>query len=50
MADFMINSVGEDVGYSRRLEDIANRYGYDSLVYQKCISLVQHLQTLNLEY
>ena len=49
MADMMINGVGEDVGYLQRLEDIATRYGKDSVVYQKCNSLVNYLENLSLK-
>ena len=34
MADMQIDKYGNDVGYEKRLEDIKNRYGEDSLPVQ----------------
>ena len=39
-ADMQIDKFGNDVGYDRRLEDIKNRYGENSIVYEKCLKLV----------
>lgn len=33
MADMQIDKYGNDVGYEKRLEDIKNRYGEDSIQY-----------------
>ena len=35
--------VGVAKGYEKRLENIKNRYGEDSNVYQKCVKLVNNL-------
>lgn len=43
-ADMQIDKFGNDVGYSKRLEDIKERYGEDSLVYQKCYKLVEKVK------
>ena len=39
-ADMQIDKHGNDVGYEKRLEDIASRYGIESVVYKKCERLV----------
>lgn len=39
-ADMQIDEYGNDVGYIKRLEDIKNRYGENSQVFNKCIELV----------
>ena len=39
-ADMQIDKFGNDVGYDRRLEDIKNTYGENSIVYEKCLKLV----------
>ena len=36
-----IDKYGNDVGYDKRLEDIKNRYGDNSIVYLKCFSLTK---------
>ena len=41
MADMQIDKYGNDVGYEKRLRDIAERYGIDSEVYNKCMKLVE---------
>lgn len=43
MADMQIDKYGNDVGYEKRLEDIKNRYGEDSIQYinaNKVINLI----------
>lgn len=35
-ADMQIDRYGNDVGYDKRLEDIRNRYGKNSIIYKKC--------------
>lgn len=39
-ADMQIDKYGNDVGYEKRLKDIASRYGIESEVYKKCERLV----------
>ena len=40
----VIDRYGNDVGYDKRLEDIKNRYGKDSKVYNKCCVLVDKIK------
>ena len=42
-ADMQIDKYGNDVGYEKRLEDIKQRYGEESIVYQKAYKLVERL-------
>lgn len=42
-ADMQINSRGEDVGYQKRLENIASRYGIESDIYKDCSKLIENL-------
>ena len=42
-ADMQIDKYGNDVGYEKRLEDIKQRYGEESIVYQKAYKLVKRL-------
>lgn len=44
-ADMQIDKYGNDVGYKKRLEDIKNRYGENSEVYNKCCKLVDKINT-----
>ena len=44
MADMQIDKFGNDVGYTKRLEDIKNRYGENSEVYKKVEILVNDLR------
>ena len=46
MADMQIDKYGNDVGYTKRLEDIKSRYGEDSIPYQNCVKLINQLQKL----
>lgn len=43
-ADMQIDKYGNDVGYDKRLEDIQNRYGENSEVYNKCCKLVKRIR------
>ena len=43
-ADMQIDKYGNDVGYSKRLEDIKNRYGEDSKTYKDAKILVDKLK------
>lgn len=43
-ADMQIDKAGNDVGYQKRLEDIESRYGKESVVYQKCVVLVNEIK------
>lgn len=47
-ADMQIDKKGNDVGYTKRLEDIKTRYGQESLVYQKCLLLVEQCKENNI--
>ena len=44
MADMQIDKYGNDVGYDKRLEDIKNRYGKDSEVYNKCCKIIDKIR------
>ena len=43
-ADMQIDKYGNDIGYEKRLEDIKNRYGENSEVYNKCCKLVAKIK------
>ena len=43
-ADMMIDKYGNDVGFDKRLEDIKNRYGKDSIQYMNCVKIVNKLR------
>ena len=45
-ADMQIDKYGNDVGYDKRLENIKNRYGEDSEVYNKCYKLINKLRSM----
>ena len=45
-ADMQIDKYGNDVGYDKRLEDIKNRYGEHSEVYNKCYKLIDKLRSM----
>lgn len=40
-ADMQIDKYGNDVGYIKRLEDIKNRYGEDSITYKNAETLIK---------
>ena len=40
MADMQIDKYGNDVGYEKRLEDIKNRYGEDSIQYTNSYNII----------
>ena len=44
-----IDKYGNDVGYDKRLEDIKNRYGKDSDVYNKCCKIVDKIRKYYLD-
>ena len=44
-ADMQIDKYGNDVGYDKRLEDIKNRYGEDSIQYINCVKIVDELSS-----
>jgi len=46
-ADMQINQQGEIIGYQKRLEDIANQYGKDSVQYQNSKNIIHYLQKKN---
>lgn len=41
-ADMQIDKYGNDVGYKKRLEDIKQRYGINSIQYKKAYQMVQY--------
>ena len=43
-ADMMIDRNGNDVGFDKRLDDIKNRYGEDSIQYINCIKTINELR------
>ena len=43
-ADMMIDKFGNDVGFDKRLEDIKNRYGQDSIQYNNSVKIVNELR------
>ncbi len=42
-ADMQIDKFGNDVGYDKRLEDIKNRYGKESVIYKKAEKLIYYI-------
>ena len=44
-ADMMIDSMGNDVGFEKRLKDIKNRYGEESKVYINAKQLIDKLES-----
>ena len=46
-ADMQIDKCGNDVGYEKRLEDIKNRYGEDSIIYKNASILISELRSEN---
>lgn len=44
-ADLSINRYGEDVGHEKRLEDIKNKYGIDSIQYSNSLEIIKELNT-----
>ena len=44
-ADMMIDKYGNDVGFDKRLDDIKNRYGEDSIQYINCIKIINELKS-----
>ena len=47
MADMQIDKYGNDVGYDKRLKDIATRYGTNSKQYVNAVKLVKILKENN---
>lgn len=47
MADMQIDNLGNDIGFEGRLENIRVRYGDDSIVYKKCVGLIDKLRDSN---
>ena len=43
-ADMMIDKYGNDIGFDKRLEDIRNRYGDESIQYKSCVELINELK------
>ena len=48
-ADMMIDKYGNDVGFDKRLDDIKNRYGEDSIQYTNCVKIINELKGDNYE-
>lgn len=46
-ADMQIDKYGNEVGYTKRLEDIKNRYGKNSVTYKNAEMLVSELRRNN---
>ena len=44
-ADMMIDKYGNDVGFDKRLEDVKNRYGEDSIQYINCVKIINELRS-----
>lgn len=44
-ADMQIDKFGKDVGYDKRLADIKNRYGENSITYKNAKILVSKLRS-----
>ena len=44
-ADMQIDKYGNDVGYTKRLEDIKNRYGENSITYKNAKILISKLRS-----
>ncbi len=42
-ADMSIDKYGNDVGFEKRLIDIKNRYGEDSIPYQECVKIIDEI-------
>lgn len=47
-ADMQIDKKGNDVGFEKRLEDIENRYGKDSVVLKRCVDMVEYFKSKDL--
>lgn len=45
MSDMQIDKFGNDVGYNKRIEDISNRYGANSVVVKKCKIMIENLKS-----
>ena len=43
-ADMMIDKYGNDVGFEKRLEDIKERYGKNSIQYRNCSKMISELK------
>ena len=44
-ADMQIDKYGNDVGFEKRLDDIKSRYGEESIVFKRCVIMVNHLKS-----
>ena len=44
-ADMMIDKYGNDVEFDKRLDDIKNRYGEDSIQYINCVKIINELRS-----
>lgn len=44
-ADMMIDKYGNDVGFDKRLDDIKNRYGEDSIQYINGVKIINELRS-----
>lgn len=45
-ADMQIDKFGNDVDYDKRLEDIKGIYGKDSIIYKKCVALIESIKII----
>jgi len=41
----MIDKYGNDVGFDKRLDDIKNRYGENSIQYKNCVKIINELRS-----
>lgn len=44
IADMSVDSKGEVVGFATRLEDVAERYGKDSVQYRDCLAVINAIE------
>lgn len=43
-ADMMIDKYGNDISFDKRIEDIKNRYGEESIQYINCLKIINDLK------
>lgn len=44
-ADMQVDKYGNVVGFEERLKDIKSRYGEDSVVYKRCVLLIEFIKS-----
>ena len=45
IADMSVDSKGKVVGFATRLEDVAERYGKDSVQYRDCLAVINAIES-----